>query len=341
MTDQPVQMKTIDGVGRQTERMEFLDAMRFIAAAGIIWLHAFQIGLNPISDIGRLSVPFFVISALAMIFQGIERKQQTNSAYAMSRFKRIYVPFLFWTAVYLLLRNMKHLIRPDNPPVTVQSYMLFVGAAHHLWFLPYILLVSIGMHALFRIIREKRGVYALTMILIGLVAGMFRMKQFYPRGIPTLESQIQYFLDLSWDTMPAIGLGAAVSLYFREIKNVIAKFPLLAVVLGILGAACVGINCAVERHNILEGISGLFLFVMALAPLKGKVIAWLAGLGRYSYGIYLTHVAFTLGLEVFLLRDRSKFTFSIGLTLFVLSLLGSTIATWLLHKSRYTRWTTP
>ncbi|MCI0559315.1 MAG: acyltransferase, partial [Nitrososphaera sp.] len=87
-------------------RLATLDAMRFMAAVAVIWLHT---STSPESDritmIGRFAVPFFIAAAL---FLTCEKALKPNGPlfrqFVVDRFHRLYLPFLVWSAIYFLVR---------------------------------------------------------------------------------------------------------------------------------------------------------------------------------------------------------------------------------------------
>jgi len=76
---------------------------------------------------------------------GVWRKpERTFAAYGRSRFLRIYVPFLVWSALYLGFKVVKSRFLPDQPNDYPGIEILWTGSFYHLWFMPFILMVSLA-----------------------------------------------------------------------------------------------------------------------------------------------------------------------------------------------------
>ena len=115
------------------------------AAYAIIWLHAPHIArLDDSRAIGRFAVPLFVMITILMVFESLARNpQQGLITYARSRFVRLYLPFMAWNGIYLAFKLLKGRLLPGEPNDYPGAEILWVGACWHLWFLPFILVVSL------------------------------------------------------------------------------------------------------------------------------------------------------------------------------------------------------
>src|SRR3954453_18190745 len=86
-------------------RVQQLDAARFFAAVGIVWLHTMEISpqTSRLGELGRFAVPFFSLVAIAMMARSMRRTpNQSWSRYSWNRIVRIAGPFLIWTAIYVV-----------------------------------------------------------------------------------------------------------------------------------------------------------------------------------------------------------------------------------------------
>ncbi len=63
---------------------------------------------------------------------------------------RIYVPFLAWSVVYLVFKGAKALLLPGEPNDFPGVEFLWLGSFYHLWFMPFMLLVTLGVFCLAR-----------------------------------------------------------------------------------------------------------------------------------------------------------------------------------------------
>jgi peptidoglycan/LPS O-acetylase OafA/YrhL len=314
-----------------------MDAARLLAAVGIICLHTF--GISPkwgyLGDLGRFAVPFFVLTAVVLTGEGLRRKgDRPFGTYVWSRFRRIYVPFLLATVLYILLRDAKHFLRPASTELVPLNLGLFVsGSAHHLWFLPYILIVSVLVFPVLRVLlrctaRTQASVGACCLVL-GLIQALLPNPVDFIPG-ENLICALSYLGLLAWNASAAVLWGITLVCWLPKLRTWWAP----RVWLGPLCLAAAVItaiaNMNLNRLNLLEHLAGVALFLAALVPWPIPGLATLAGLGRYAYRIYILHVAVILGLDVFVIRNRETVGLATLMAIFVtatvvtiaLSLLG-------------------
>ncbi|MCX7284558.1 MAG: hypothetical protein NTX28_11035 [Novosphingobium sp.] len=109
------------------ERQSSLELLRIASALGIVWFHAGVTG-SPVGYIG-LTV-FLILTPMFELGANADRIAPWRQ-----HAKRLLVPFLFWTAVYLAANAIKGkpLIRLDHGPFLG----LLAGPSIHLWYLPF------------------------------------------------------------------------------------------------------------------------------------------------------------------------------------------------------------
>lgn len=331
-----------------TVRLVGLDAARFLAAAGIVWLHT--LAINPAystaADLGRFAVPFFTVSAAALMVGSLRRNPEIRfPGYFCSRLQRLYCPFLAWTALYVLLRDLKCLAQSRAEFVPLGPYLFLIGSTHHLWFLPYLLSTSVLLFPLVTTGLRFPGpgkLVVLFLLLVAAVIAMLPTPVHFDSQSTTFLGRITYGGELGWDALPAAMIGAAVGLGFPAIQRFLAARRWLAMVL-LAGFACsVAVTVAEGRHRLVETLSGLCLFLAAAVPCQNRVVAALGSLGQYAYGIYLVHVAFVLGFEALVVsRPRAEIGLGQLLGVFAASLAASTLACASFRRFTATRWLVP
>ena len=144
------------------DRLPQLDAARTIAMFGIIWIHSARSAeMVPTIAKARFAVPFFVAAAVLMILRGFYSKPDRSLIrFTKTRLHRLALPFVAWTIVYLGLKLAKRIVAPDQANDFPGWEILFLGSAYHLWFLPYLIVVSllVGYSARF-VVRLQRPAF--------------------------------------------------------------------------------------------------------------------------------------------------------------------------------------
>src|SRR5687768_10986841 len=81
-----------------------LDAARVIAALGLVWVHTTQSSLVRFHVLGRFGTSFFIAAAIFFLFHKLGSSERPSyGAYALKRFRRLYIPFAAWSLIYLLI----------------------------------------------------------------------------------------------------------------------------------------------------------------------------------------------------------------------------------------------
>ena len=324
-------------------RIEMLDAVRFLAAAGVILLHSVPLYPPNVSlgALGRFAVPFFTMVAVALTVDGIRRKPDgLLKAYVKGRFQRIYAPFLVWTAIYLLLRNVKYQFIAHEPWVWPDWSMLLSGSAHHLWFLPFILGVTMAAAFLAKFILFRLPVWGVIFLSIVAAVATCHLDS-YQSVLGGLGSPgklgISYFLLMVRHTLPSALLGLAFGRVWIELQGMTGR---AALAWGGLVVAVAALSFGPTFNYCLELqiLSGLGAVFFALSPCNNGIIRLLAQWGKNAYGIYLVHVFWYLMLELVFHRLHLAIgSASIWLIVFLTVALSTASALWF-SQSRWTAW---
>ncbi|MEI8197057.1 MAG: acyltransferase [Phycisphaerae bacterium] len=241
-------------------RWEEMDAARLIAAVGIIWLHTMPI--NPkwgfLADFGRFAVPFFVLTAIVLTGEGLRQKpNRSYTSYLHARFMRIYVPFLFATILYVILRDAKHFLRPASTElVALGPWLLITGSAHHLWFLPFILVVSVLVFPVLRwgvkTSSWRRNVLAWGCVLAGLLMALWPSPVQYNRSDGDgIKSSLTYLGSLGWNASTAIFWGITIVCWLPAIQAWIRPRRGLAMTCLMLAILLTLTNALAGRYGLL------------------------------------------------------------------------------------------
>jgi surface polysaccharide O-acyltransferase-like enzyme len=345
-------------------RLPGVDAGRVIAALATVWLHTVA---NPLttaaveqSDLarttvfGRFAVPFFGFVAGLFIISGLRsRPNRPISGYFSERVLRLYMPFLGWTAIFLAVRASKQVLegRPIDPELLGPG-LLLAGSAQHLWFLPFLLLAGTIAFAVGKVTVGNRR----SELFVGAIIAAFGLALAFwptPESFVRVEEEgrlgLEYFFSRCFIRAPAFLWGVAFGLmYPGKVNTLRVNWPL-----ALLGLACTALCLAGiwvwDRNSALENLAGLCWVVCALGPWRGAIVEFFARLGNVSYGVYLSHPLFTLGLPIIFIMVLRKVGVTItaahpwwfDIFVFLAASVASIVLILLLQRSKYTRWLAP
>ncbi len=315
-------------------RLPQLDAAKTIAMFGIIWIHSAQSAeMVPTIAKARFAVPFFVAAAVLMILRGFYTKPDRSLIrFTTTRLYRLGLPFVAWTVVYLLFKLAKRIVAPDEANEFPGWEILFLGSAYHLWFLPYLIVVSllVGFSARY-VVHVQRPV------LCGCVAAFVGIAwACTPYPAHQLPWDGLYFM---WLATPAVFGALAIFLFlqcrqdwwqYKGPIQICAAVTLIASTLFLMQAG---------RNGLAEMLAGVsFLLLILQWSANGRVARRLGQLAPLTYGIYLSHLLFIKVGESFAQRIGVSVSPLSDLVLFTFALWGSVSLSWLLSLSPRTRW---
>lgn len=318
------------------ERLVALDAARFLAAIAIIWQHTPESPqLKPYSSLAAFAVPFFIAASILMTVESVRRKPDRPFAgYVIARFTRVYVPFLIWTAIYLLIRNLKHAALSGQPRVPISAGILIGGSAHHLWFLPFVFVVSLIVFALAKVMREHTAVEWLT-FAIALVGGTIVAL------MPDDLFRDQYVLDRAWAATPAVLWGIALAAIYRRIPRRVWQSAVTPIIGAIVLLACLPLMVIHWHSHLTENLAGMGVVVIALHEWRAIVVQRLAGLASLAYGVYLSHVMFIEGMQAVAARVGLSQLWWLDLLVFAFATIAALFFTRAVSRWRLGRWIAP
>ncbi len=294
-------------------RYLWADSMRAFATLAVIVLHVCVaveegFGTIPMKDwlasniydsMVRWCVPIFVMLTGSFALNNYDGQFK---AFLIKTFKRIILPFLFWSVVYLIFNNGGNLIDPNTGPAAKLSLVavkLATGTSVHLWFVYMI----IGMYLLIPVLNRwvKENNKAEQLFFIGLWI-------FFLFAQPLWDKY-----DISFDSAYFSGFIGYMLLgnFLLKTERKTNSLILLLIFIGAVFYTCVRtyyLSLAGgemnEKHmdNFMPGILITCICVYLLfknSPLKfpGFLRSFIKTVSRYSYGIYLLHV---LVLDLFL-----------------------------------------
>ncbi len=145
----------------QTQRITWPDNLRALATLAVVVLHVSSSVLyefekvssfdwwtgNIYDSLVRWCVPIFLMVTGALLIP----KQDTFSEFLQKRFGRIFLPFAFWSFIYLILLLYKHIMYGNEMGTLNIVQILYRGSSYHLWYI-YMLL---GVYIILPLISIK------------------------------------------------------------------------------------------------------------------------------------------------------------------------------------------
>lgn len=312
------------------------DLLRFAAAVGIIWIHATLDVPSPRAHdsawLARSAVPFFTCGAVLFAITSWARNPERRfGSYLLSRILRLYVPFLVWSAIYLALKHKSH----DPSRVNPGWRVLWDGGAYHLWFLPFILVVTVAFAPLAGLMRRRETAVALGVaaVLAGCLIALLPSPFRYMAG----RADILY---LGWRALPAslwaIPLAAlALSRRADELRSRAVAATGAALAIG-----CTFALLFAGPHPLLQNAAGFGLVLVGLCACDAStpLFARLAKLGKLAMGVYLVHLLFIGACRSLAARHGGSATLGFAAWATVVALVCSAAVTWLLLRVKWLRW---
>lgn len=335
------------GSGQHSRRISGIDAARTVAAMGTVWVHSMR---NEETDflghLGRFSVPFFAFIAAWFLVARVRSRGVTMTLreHAADRFNRLYVPFLYWTAAYLLMRHVKQWVVGGLGEPQITTAVIVAGTQPHLWFLPFLCVCLIAAYPLvcWGVGNRSREVgLAIALVVTGCVLTVIAPGFVAKYGGQAQPGEAEIFTRVvaNWvDRLPAFVWGLALGFWVRRSPGTVqlpwAAAPLcLAMWVGSL------VYMTLKDHagGLPQNLAGIGLLTVALLPWPKRWIAPLAAVSVLSYGVYLDHMLFTELVRAFREVMGWERTFPLDLVRFGVSLTGAFVLAALLKRWWLTR----
>lgn len=319
----------------QPARRVAFDLGRLLAAYAIVWLHTPRSALlAPTTVLARFAVPFFVFATIFFVFESLRRQpERTFGKYFISRLLRIYVPFLAWCVIYLLFKGAKSVLLPDQPNDYPGIELLWTGSFYHLWFMPFILAVSLVAFLVAKIVLPRQGLYQPVAAACFGVSVVLAAVPF-----PVEPNLVAYeYASLIFNATPAVLMGISLAILYGPAHCQLEHRG--TTLLGCLVFLATSVLLYwFGRDRLFETFAGLGFMMMVLAPLQANWAVRVAKLGGLAYGIYLSHLLLIKVAEAVAAKLKFSVTWELDLGVFLFAAIGSTLLAWTLSRWSATRW---
>lgn len=319
-------------------RFEAVDLAKLAATAAVVWIHVTNCDESrEFLPLCRFAVPFFTCAAVYFVLHKVSSESASFGTYCLQRARRLYLPFMLWSGVYLAARYLKHAIAGAGSPIVLSPAMLLNGTTHHLWFLPFICLVSIATFGLAKTFGAPRETYrhgwALGFLFIGTVLALIPCPVMLQRD----EFPLSYFIDHAWDILPAAFFGAAL---FWLLRSATPGAALRAAVLA-LGLIFLGWEFFDDGHPIRPHVAGASILFFTTTQANRKWMSTFWPWAKLAFVIYLIHVLFVEVLQTAAARFDGVQSLSADLSVWALSLVVSAITANAILRLRALKWVFP
>lgn len=292
-----------------SERLINIDALRVVAAIGIVWFHTSE---APYKRIGYAGLPIFLL----IFFSLIVHRGGTYSTYTFlkRRWNRLLKPWLFWSLLYGVLQLVRAVWsgNADSLHQLASPQVALAGTHIHLWYLPFAFASGVLVYALNRhtmrfnntvvvFIATGLGLLLLTLDAIGLAS-----------------RHLMYPLPQWGFGLAAIPLGLAVGRSLMAPSHALMRFLLASIVLVTLATSMVLIGFGYASAGIPYGLAVVLVTLAYSWQTTGN--GAVAALAPLTFGVYLIHPLVSFWLRHWVAVDQHYAAF-IGLTVCVSGLI--------------------
>ncbi len=283
-----------------------IELLRFLSAIGIVWFHVKAPGM----EVAYVALPIFLL--LSSYFATDCVLRNGVSGFVTGRATRILGPWVTWCAIFICLRIVATQEAPDLAQLAANPWLLLVGPAVHLWFLPFLFFGSLLIPFLVAFVTNRARFH----LVLGLVGCMIFV------AFATLAKGEFAAPFGEWIyAVPSFAIGAlfALAARFDEERSVVAMLALVAAASWLAG----------HSLGLYQLVLGAVLFKLFwLWQLDSPVFVFL---GRLSFGIYLVHPVFLWMLY----KGAPELVGSLAGVVLVFAASMATV--WVLRQMRLTR----
>jgi surface polysaccharide O-acyltransferase-like enzyme len=295
----------------ESNKIYWADNLRALATFSVIILHVaadmlYQYGVIPNSNwwvgnafdgIVRFSVPIFLMLTGALLF----RKEYFINDFLKNKFLRIVIPFLFWSLIYILY-NLKTMAATGVQMSTVESVQwafvqLKTGSSYHFWYIYLIIGIYLFIPILGKWIRNATEKDILYFLIVWFSVMMLKQPYIAVLDI-TPNIDFTYFSGY----LGYLVLGYYLSI--KDFKNKVFRYivPVVLIVIG-MGITIFGTHHLTKLDgkfsevfygylspNVMIFAIGVFMVFKNQNSVNAKIAPAIQFIGKYSYGVYLSHV---------------------------------------------------
>lgn len=315
------------------------DYLRILCIFAVVAIHSFDTN-SALNDFKNrylgFAVPCFLMISFFLAAVRLSSGPVDPIGYWMARLRRFLPAYLVWTFIYLLVRALKG-AQISLSLEAIAGYILFGGAAGHLYYVPLLLAYTILTLIGFQVRTKKIQIVIFTILFAASVLAGFAFPLSRLPGSNAYQAFISYVVYFS----PYVSLG--VLLFFLTQRTDVAKS-----LSGPKKQSIFFIFVSFVVIFLLLPADGQFKRIVEILLYSSLLLSfyyWPYGLSRHverlskiSFGIYLSHHLFVEGAQVLELKwdiDISSAMVTFGN--FLVGVLMAVSSSFLFTKFRLTR----
>jgi fucose 4-O-acetylase-like acetyltransferase len=295
---------------RRGTRVIQVDALRFLATLGVIWVHVaeYQGHKATATAFGRFGTAYYTAAAILIALYGADRKGARFGGPAVTRrARRLLLPFVVWSLVYAVLHAKYGLREGVTWSELGRWWGPLAGTAPHLWFLPFAFVVSLLAVAVGPALLRLRSRHLVAGVTV-LIPSAYLATYLYT--FPALDRawllrwhlhRLDRWVEEAPFVVACLGL---IALWFREGADRVARATRSTrfVLVAMFAVLFIGVEVAFafygEELRQLTKSEGRFAAQAAGIALLGlalslggssKLVRSAAWFGKHTYTIFLSH----------------------------------------------------
>jgi peptidoglycan/LPS O-acetylase OafA/YrhL len=336
------------------------DLVRAAAATSVIWVHigrSAEWREHNLTAAGSWGTAFLnSLAGFFVVWALTKRGALSAPRFALHRIWRLYGSFLIWCGIYLFARVVNYaafgkvssLALPGQglsgwerlrACLSEAGIVAFFGTTYHLWFLPYLLIITLLTLPLVVLSVRSRAAMLNGATLFALATLVLLLA---PEPWWVAASDLRYIaLSHIYLRSPGYLTGLAFGLWIAAgFRPRVTMHTALACIGLVALAMYLSLTTELPRH-LLNRAGATAAFIVAFAPWRGRVATAIGRVGRLGFGVYLCHVLFIEGYYACAHAMHMPPNLTVDLSVFGLSVISSFGAAYALSRVRWLAWTIP
>jgi hypothetical protein len=333
-----------------------LEILRVLAAYGVVFIHGIS-GIPRSLSSSLLShsfssfcVPLFLTLSFYLTLKSLAKKSVSNKQFLIDRLKRIGLPFLSWSLVYISLRFVKStFISPGDDSFTKtisDPIALFFGSAGvQLYFLPMLFIGLVFTLYFSRSLKTLKKWPLIAFLVSASIIDIYIQDTVNSSSTSEIPPVIRFaYLSLIMLSrcLPYIAIAALLVKaetqnpdIYSKLSTIRPRLGLSAIIITLLYLAATATSYSAHIYTL---ILPTLLLILGLCSSQQKFFG-IEKIGSFTFGIYLVHSIFTDGFSALIPKFYPALTSlnlptSLGIALFIFLL--SLAITYSLSKFRLT-----